>query len=85
MADVSQTFLSLKNSSDGWDHLPAVVAKQSIDSYVEPLTCINRSFSDGIFPNESKLERIVPIFKSGDSTVLSDYRTYFHRLPQGGQ
>ena len=51
------------------------VAKQSIDSYIEPLTClINRSFADGIFPNELKLARIVPIFKSGDCTVLSNYR-----------
>ena len=75
MIEVRQTILSLKNSSAGWDDLPALVAKQSIDSYIEPLTClINRSFSDGIFPNELKLARVVPIFKSGDSTVLSNYR-----------
>ena len=75
MAEVRQTILSLKNSSAGFDDLPAVVAKQSIDSYIEPLTClINRSFSDGIFPDELKLTRIVAIFKSGDSTVLSNYR-----------
>ena len=73
--EVRQTILSLKNSSAGWDDLFALVAKQSIDSYIEPLTClINRSFADGIFPNELKLARVVPIFKSGDSTVLSNYR-----------
>ena len=44
------TILSLKNSSPGWDDLPALVAKQSIDSYIEPLTClINRSFSGAFF------------------------------------
>ena len=75
MIEVRQTILALKNSSAGWDDLPALVAKQSIDSYIEPLMClINRSFSDGIFPNELKLARVVPIFKSGDSTVLSNYR-----------
>ena len=75
IAEVSQTILSMKNSSAGWDDFPARVAKQSIDSYIEPLTClINRSFADGIFPNELKLARIVPIFKSGDCTVLSNYR-----------
>ena len=75
IAKVSQTILSMKNSSAGWDDFPARVAKQSIDSYIEPLTClINRSFADGIFPNELKLARIVPIFKSGDCTVLSNYR-----------
>ena len=78
MAEVRQTILSLKNLSAGWDDLPTVVAKQSIDSYIEPLTClINRSFSDGIFPDELKLARIVPIFKSGDSTVLSNYRPIY--------
>ena len=41
----------MNNSSAGWDNFPALVAKQSIDSYIEPLTClINRSFADGIFP-----------------------------------
>ena len=53
MAEVRQTLLSLKNSIAGWDDLPAVVSKQSIDSYIEPLAClINRSFSDDIFPDE---------------------------------
>ena len=75
IAEVKQTILSMKNSSAGWDDFPALVAKQSIDSYIEPLTClINRSFADGIFPNELKLARIVPIFKSGDCAVLSNYR-----------
>ena len=67
--------MSMKNSSAGWDEFPALVAKQSIDSYIEPLTClINRSFKDGIFPNELKLARVVPIFKCGDSTAPSNYR-----------
>ena len=75
MIEVRQTILSLKNSSAGWDDHPSLVAKQSFDSYIEPLTCfINRSFSDGFVPNELKLARVVPIFKSGDSTVLNNYR-----------
>ena len=78
IAEVRQTILSMKNSSAGWDDVPARVAKQSIDSYIEPLTClINRSFADGIFPNELKLARIVPIFKSGDCTVLSNYVAFW--------
>ena len=75
LAEVRQTVMSMKNSSAGWDEFPALVAKQSIDSYIEPLTClINRSFKDGIFPNELKLARVVPIFKCGDSTAPSNYR-----------
>ena len=75
MAEVRQTILSLKNSSAGWDDFPAHVAKQSIESYIEPLTClINRSFFVGIFPTELKLARVIPIFKSGDSAIFSNYR-----------
>ena len=74
IAEVTQVISSLKNSSSGWDVIPALVAKQSHDSYIEPLTClISRYFHDGIFPTELKLTRVVPIFKSGDSSVLSNY------------
>ena len=75
LAEVRQTILLLKNASAGWDDIPAFVAKQSIESYIEPLTClINRSFTEGIFPTELKLARIVPIYKSGDSAIFSNYR-----------
>ena len=44
LAEVRQTVMSMKNSSAGWDDFPAFVAKQFIDSDIEPLTClINRS------------------------------------------
>ena len=44
----------------GWDDFLALLAKQSIESYIEPLTCfINRSFLEGIFPIELKLARVV--------------------------
>ena len=71
LAEVRQTVMSINNSSAGWDDFPALVAKQSIDRYIEPLTClINRSFKDGIFPSELRLARVVPIFKCGDSILL---------------
>ena len=45
IAEVRQTILSMKNSSAGWDDFPAQVAKQSIDSYIEPLTCLINFFA----------------------------------------
>ena len=75
LAEVRQTVMSMKNSSAGWDEFPALVAKQSIDSHIEPLTClINRSFRDGVFSNELKLARVVPIFKCSDSRAPSNNR-----------
>ena len=35
---------------------------------------INSSFIEGIFPKKLKLARVVPIYKSGDSTLLTNYR-----------
>ena len=35
---------------------------------------INKSFYEGSFPNELKLAKVVPIFKSGKRTDISNYR-----------
>ena len=70
--EVKHIISSLRNSSPGWDQIPTFVAQQCVDSYVVPLTyIINKSFSDGIFPSELKLARVVPIFKSGDASNIS--------------
>ena len=73
--DVKDIILSLKNSSPGYDELHASIAKQCIDNYVGPLTyIINMSLIEGIFPFELKLAKVVPIFKSGESDKVTNYR-----------
>ena len=73
--DIKNTILSLKNSSPGYDELSAYIAKQCIDNYVMPLTyIINMSLMEGIFPSELKLAKVVPIFKSGESDKVTNYR-----------
>ena len=74
VAQVRNVITSLKDSSPGWDHLFPFVMKQCVDTYVEPITVlINNSFYHGIFPDELKLARVVPIFKSGDSSNINNY------------
>ena len=74
VAQVRNVITSLKDSSPGWDHLSPFVMKQCVDTYVEPITVlINNSFYHGIFPDELKLARVVPIFKSGDSSNINNY------------
>ena len=42
---------------------------------MEPLTfLIISSLETGVFPSELKLARVVPIFKAGDSSTLTNYR-----------
>ena len=73
--EVRNIIHSLKNSSAGHDEFPTFVGKLCVDSYIEPLTfLINSSLKTGVFPSELKLAWVVPIFKAGDSSALTNYR-----------
>ena len=73
--DITEAVNSLKNSSAGWDFIPPSIAKQSIQSYIKPFTgLINSSFQNGIFPDELKMAKVIPIFKHGDKTEIANYR-----------
>ena len=53
---------SLNNSSPGWDGVPSRLAKSVLNLYIKPLTLlINKSFRDGIFPDELKLAKVISI------------------------
>ena len=84
--EVRNIILSTKNSSPGWDDIPACVAKKCIDHYIDPLThIINNSIQEGVFPSELKLARVVPLFKSGDSNQITKFRpisvlTFFSKI-----
>ena len=65
----------IKDSAAGWDGLEAFIMKQIKEVIVTPLVHIcNLSLKTGIFPDELKIANVVPIFKSGDDMVFSNYR-----------
>ena len=65
----------LNNSSSGHEELSPFVAKTWINEFIEPITyMINESLKSEVFPSELKIARIVPIFKSGDPSLLNNYR-----------
>ena len=73
--EVKTITLAIKNSASGYEELPASILKQCIDSYIEPLTClINMSISQGTFPNQLKLARVIPLFKGEDEQLVQNYR-----------
>ena len=73
--EVKTITLAIKNSASGYEELPASIIKQCINSYIEPLTCIiNMSISQGTFPNQLKLARVIPLFKGEDEQLVQNYR-----------
>ena len=73
--DVTLAINSLKNSSPGWDNIPTLIAKHVIHCYIKPLVfLINQSLIEGVFPDELKLAKVIPVFKAGSSMELSNYR-----------
>ena len=74
-SEVTDILLSLNNSSAGYDEIPAHILKQNTILYIKPLThLINSSINKGIFPDELKIAKVIPIFKSGNKELIENYR-----------
>ena len=72
---VGNVISSLNNSSAGYDELPPFVAKSCVDGFIEPITyMVNESLRVGICPLELKIAKVVPVFKSGDPSLFTNYR-----------
>ena len=73
--EIEKNVRNLKEGSAGWDAVSAKVVKLTYDSFINPLChIINMSFNTGIFPTELKIARVIPLFKSGDTSLISNYR-----------
>ena len=72
---VREVINSLNNSSPVHDELPPFVVKICMDEFIKPIThMVNELLKSIVFPSELKLARGVPIFKSGDLSLLTNYR-----------
>jgi hypothetical protein len=59
----------------GVDNVPTHIIKNSFDLISEPLVkLINLSLSTGVFPDKLKIAQIIPIYKSGESDSVTNYR-----------
>ena len=53
--------------SSGYDNINNVLLKQLGESVLKPMTiCVNRSLTEGLFPQAMKLADVYPLFKSKD-------------------
>jgi ABC-type sugar transport system permease subunit len=71
--DIASSFQSGK--AVGFDKIPMSIIKQSINAISQPLThIINLSITHGIVPDEMKIARVIPLFKTEDRDVFTNYR-----------
>ena len=65
----------LSRKSPGQDDISPKVVKSTSD-LISPAVCdiFNKSFLQGRFSNKLKLARVVPIYKSDNRTLLTNYR-----------
>ena len=68
-------FFFRAETAAGYDQITMNVIKEIIDLIVQPLRYItNLSLSSGTVPDQMKIARVVPLFKTGDLSV-TNYRT----------
>ena len=77
--EIKNIISNLKNTAAGHDDLPGSIMKECADFYITPLTySINLSISQGHFPSELKLAKVIPIYKSGDKQIIENYRPIYN-------
>ena len=74
--EIHKIIQNLKSKkSSGHDNLSAIFLKQIGDHLNDPISVImNRSLTEGIFPNAMKIAKVIPIFKSKDKQQFNNYR-----------
>ena len=73
LSEISNSFRSGKSA--GHDRIPISIIKQSIQIIAEPLAhIINLSITRGIVPDQMKIALVVPLFKTGDRSLFTNYR-----------
>ena len=61
--------------SSGHDNISSKLLKATMNNIAQPLThIINQSFETGIFPDQTKIAKIIPIHKSSDKSEVKNYR-----------
>ena len=75
-SDVLKVIQELKpKTSFGHDHISTNVLKRITHIILPTLTLIiNQSLVTGIFPNQLKIARVIPLYKKDDETILDNYR-----------
>ena len=73
--ELLQVIKCLKHSAVGYDELDAQHIKSSSSIILQPLLHVcNLFFTHGVLPDGMKLAKVIPLFKSGNSTKVNKFR-----------
>ena len=73
--EIKTAFFSLKGGkSPGFDDINYHIVKQNFNSLLVPLKHIfDLSLKRATFPEKMKTVRVTPVFKSGDTSLMTNY------------
>lgn len=73
--EITGIIFSIKSNSPGYDDIPSNLLKK-ISPYISSPLChvFNLCLREGHFPDQMKLAKVLPIHKSGDKHLVSNYR-----------
>ena len=73
--EINNILVSLKNTACGWVDISSVFLKLSTQQILQPLSPIcNLSLTEGVFPNQIKLAKVIPLYKSEDPMLFNHYQ-----------
>ena len=74
--DIIATVNSCKSkTSCDFNGIDMKVVKKVVSYIAKPLSDIcNKSFTQGVFPDNMKIGKVIPLYKAGDRNVFSNYR-----------
>ena len=69
-------------TSSGHDDISTKLMKETIQNIILPIThMINRSFASSIFPDQMKIVKVIPIYKSSSQNELQITAPSAYYLP----
>jgi hypothetical protein len=73
--EVLSIIKKLKKAAAGWDGISTDIVCQLCKTFIRPLThVLNLSICNGLFPDSMKIAKVLPLFKSGNKSLFSNYR-----------
>ena len=77
--ELKEAFFLLKtNKSPGYEDINFNVVKKCFGEINQPLKHLfNLSLENGVFPEKTKIAKVIPLFKNGDPESMTNYRPIF--------